>query len=272
MEIKYFCPRWGSTHLSFDRFLRKVRDAGYDGVEMSFSSEMDQVEKSEMLDGLTHYDLELIGQQWRTTDRNFNTHLYSFEKHLFKLCEGKPLFINSHTGKDYYTQSQNMTLINRAREISKEMGVKIIHETHRGRWSFAAHTTKEYLIKFSEIRLTLDISHWCNVAESLLEDQEEAVAKAIYHTDHIHARVGFQEGPQINDPQAPEWKKVLDTHLCWWDRVIALHRQKGSDFLTITPEFGAPPYLPLLPFTKQPIVDQWDTNIFMMNLLTERWK
>ena len=41
--------------------------------------------------------------------------------------------------------------------------------------------------------------------------------------------------------------------------------------LTITPEFGPPPYLVTLPFTQQPLTDQWAVNVFMMNLLKERY-
>ena len=272
MKIKYFCPRWGSAHLPYEAFFEKVKNAGYDGVEMGLSLEMDDVEESKVLAGLKKHNLDFIGQHWQTVAIDFKDHLNSFEKRLSRLLSCKPIFINSHTGKDYYTQCQNMELINRAQAMARESGIKIIHETHRGRWGFAAHVTKEYLKKYPEIRLTLDISHWCNVAESLLEDQEEAVGLAINHTDHIHGRVGFQEGPQIVDPRAPEWKEVLEVHLLWWDRVVELHRNKGSKSLTITAEFGAPPYLPLLPYTQQPIVDQWDLNLFMMDLLKKRWK
>ncbi|GAB1483119.1 hypothetical protein MASR2M78_19350 [Treponema sp.] len=50
-------------------------------------------------------------------------------------------------------------------------------------------------------------SRWCTVAESYLEDQKEAVDAALSRTDHIHARVGFPEGPQVGDPAAPEWEE-----------------------------------------------------------------
>lgn len=270
MKIQFFCPRWGSNLAYYD-FFKKVKNAGYDGVEMGFPFDMKEAEKSEILSGLKEFDLEFIGQHWQTVDRDFETHLRTFEKHLYSLASGKPLFINSQTGKDYYPESRNMALINRAREISEETGVPIIHETHRGKWSFAAHVTQQYLAKYPGIRLTFDVSHWCNVAESLLDDQSEAVELAIRQADHIHARVGFPEGPQINDPRAPEWKEVLDTHLSWWDSIIDLHRQKGTPVMTITPEFGAPPYLPLMPYTLQPLADQWDVNVFMMNLLKERY-
>ncbi len=74
---------------------------------------------------------------------------------------------------------------------------------------YAAHVTKQYIEKYPELKLTLDISHWCNVHESLLQDQQDTVNKALDRTEHIHARIGHQEGPQVNDPRAPEWDEVV---------------------------------------------------------------
>lgn len=94
---------------------------------------------------------------------------------------------------------------------------------------------------------------------------------AISRTVHIHSRVGFVEGPQITDPRAPEWDEVLQAHLNCWDKVIELQQKNKRELFTITSEFGAPPYMPLLPYTRQPIVNQWEVNVYMMNLLKERY-
>jgi hypothetical protein len=40
--------------------------------------------------------------------------------------------------------------------------------------------------------------------------------------------------------------------------------------LTVTPEFGPPPYLPVLPWTQMPVASQWDINVHMMHLLRDR--
>ena len=48
---------------------------------------------------------------------------------------------------------------------------------------------------------------------------------AITRTDHIHARVGYTEGPQITDPRVPEWKRALDFHLQCWDKVVAFNKK-----------------------------------------------
>jgi len=42
--------------------------------------------------------------------------------------------------------------------------------------------------------------------------------------------------------------------------------------LTITPEFGPPPYFPILPWTKAPVGSQWDINLHMMQLLRRRYQ
>ncbi len=270
MQILFFCPRWGQEQVEWDVFLQKVKQAGYDGVEASLP--IDEEGKALILNGLEKYGLKFIAQHYETVEKDFGLHCRQFEQRLLNLAPAKPLFINSQTGKDYYTFDQNKQPIDLARNISKDTGIKIVHETHRGKFSFAAHITSQYLHKIEDLRITLDISHWCNTAESFLHDQQEAVDLAISRTDHIHSRVGYPEGPQVSDPRAPEWQEALDFHLQCWDKVHALKQKENAAYLTITSEFGAPPYLPLLPYTKQPVVSQWDVNVFMMDLLRERYK
>jgi hypothetical protein len=93
---------------------------------------------------------------------------------------------------------------------------------------------------------------------------------ALSRTDHIHARIGHAEGPQVNDPRAPEWKNAVDAHLSWWDKVVERKRIEGTPITFLT-EFGPPSYLPTLPFTNQPVANQWEINIYMMDLLRKRY-
>ena len=121
-----------------------------------------------------------------------------------------------------------------------------------------------------ELRITLDISHWCNVHESLLADQEETVNLALSRADHIHARIGHPEGPQVNDPRAPEWDEAVKSHLAWWDKIIE-QKKKNGQRMTILTEFGPPYYMPALPYTQVPVADQWAINVHMMKLLRKRY-
>ncbi|HRG80840.1 MAG TPA: sugar phosphate isomerase/epimerase, partial [Cyclobacteriaceae bacterium] len=113
-------------------------------------------------------------------------------------------------------------------------------------------------------------SHWCNVHESYLSDQEETIAMALNRTDHIHARIGHPEGPQVSDPRAPEWKQAVETHFGWWDKIVERKKKEGK-LMTFLTEFGPPDYMPTLPYTRQAVANQWDINVYMMEVLRKRY-
>lgn len=266
MKLKFFYPLWGSIDIPFDKFCQKVKEAGFNGVE--FDPPLDKGEKKYKLDCLKDFELELIGQYWQSIAKDFNQHYQDQEMYLRNLVSASPLFINSQTGKDYYTFDQNRKLIELCQKIEQESGITILHETHRGKFSFAAHITKDYLQNIPNMKLTLDISHWCNVHESLLEDQAVAVELAVKRTYHIHSRIGHQQGPQINAPQAPEWEDATNFHLDCWKKVALNHKRMNAETLHITTEFGPFPYLPSTPYSLKPLNPQWDSNIYMKDLLT----
>jgi sugar phosphate isomerase/epimerase len=182
----------------------------------------------------------------------------------------RPLYINNHSGKDYFSFDDNSKFIEHTQALAKETGLLICHETHRGRMLFAAHITRNFLEKYPDLRLTLDISHWCNVHESLLADQKETIDLALSRTDHIHARIGHPEGPQVNDPRAPEWEQTVRQHFEWWDKIVDRKRRNG-EVVTVLTEFGPPDYMPTYPYTKQPLADQWAINVHMMHLFRKRY-
>lgn len=37
MDVKFFCPRWGQEELGLGLFIKKVKSAGFDGIEMPVS-------------------------------------------------------------------------------------------------------------------------------------------------------------------------------------------------------------------------------------------
>jgi hypothetical protein len=149
--------------------------------------------------------------------------------------------------------------------------VPILHETHRGRFSFHTATLLPYLEKFPELELVGDLSHFCTVSESLLADQQQILELIIPHIRHLHARVGHEQGPQVNNPFAPEWQEHMDVFLSWWKQIIQHRKAEGNDQFSITPEFGPAPYMPAMPFTQEPLSNQWELNCsikdYLMNQL-----
>lgn len=242
-------------------------DAGFDGIETGIPPDAGKSEQ--LAETLGKHGLEYI-LQCNAFSTNFDDYLIAYRKELEHAARLKPILINCHTGKDHFYYDKNEKLIAAAEAISQLTGVPIVHETHRGRFPFAAHVTQEYLERLPALQLALDISHWCVVHESLLEDQSEAVSQALHRASHIHARVGHTQGPQVNDPRAPEWQASLLQHLIWWDAVVA-HRRAQQLPITITTEFGPPNYLPTLPYTQQPLANQWELNTYMLDLLGARY-
>jgi hypothetical protein len=182
----------------------------------------------------------------------------------------KPLYINCHSGRDYFTFEQGKAFIEHTTALHKSTGIKICHETHRSRILYSAPVARQFMEKIPEMRMTFDVSHWCNVHESLLQDQQETVEMALERVDHIHARIGHPEGPQVNDPRAPEWEDAVKAHLNWWDKV-AERKKKQNERMTILNRVWPLDYMPSLPYTRQPLADQWAINVHMLGLLRKRY-
>jgi len=269
-KLKLLATNWGFPG-TLDEYLTKVKKEGYDGIEIWWPNE--KKDQDELFQLLKKYELE-VGFLTAGHETNFNDNFKSFRKMIDAAANNKvqkPLYINCHSGKDYFTIQQGGQFIDYTMGLSKSTGIKICHETHRSRLLYSAPVARQYMESIPNLRITFDVSHWCNVHESLLADQPETLALAIQRVDHIHARIGHPEGPQVNDPRAPEWDTAVKAHLAWWDQIVALKKQKG-DTLTILTEFGPADYMPTLPYTRKPLSDQWAINVYMMQLLRQRYQ
>jgi sugar phosphate isomerase/epimerase len=267
--LKILATNWGFEG-TIDAFCAKAKKEGYDGIENWWPGT--RQEQDEMFAALKKHNLE-VGFLCGAGEDTAAEHLQTFKKimeEVVKQTSQKPLYINLHSGKDYFSFDDGKKFIEYTNALSKTTGIPIYHETHRGRLMFAAHTTHEYIKKFPDLKLTLDISHWCNVHESMLQNQRVAVNAALERTQHIHARVGYEEGPQVADPRAPEWKYTLDAHFAWWDKVVE-RKKKAGEPITFLTEFGPPLYMQTLPYTLQPLSNQWEINVYMMNVLRKRY-
>jgi len=255
-----------------DEFVDKVLLAGYDGVEIFLPALNDNFTNAfiEEVEGVMNKntDFLFIAQHIVAVENTpINDYINKVKKNLTELTAFQPSFINAHTGKDYFSFDDNCRLIEAALNISNKTGIRILHETHRGRFSYHTASLLPYLQKFPEMELVGDFSHFCTVSESMLEEQEEMIRQIIPHIAHLHARVGHEQGPQVNDPFAPEWENHFKIFEKWWEAIVQYKKQKNTQIFSITPEFGPLPYMPSMPYTKQPLSNQWDLNIKMMRHL-----
>lgn len=274
MTINYIRTFWGSEALSANEFLYSTIEQGYTGVEINFPDDTDFV--AEFLVTLTNIrntinrDFIFIAQQvleYKTeTTEEYITRM---KERLHFLVGLQPDAINSHTGKDYYDFETNCAILEITEEISRNSGIPIWHEIHRGRFSFHLKTLLTYTEKYPDLQLIADFSHFCVVSESDLSDQQDLLVQLFPKIKHIHARVGFEQSPQVTNPFTPEWEKHLDQYVTWWKGIVQLKQQLNHSELSITPEFGPYPYMPQMPFTKEPLADQIQLNLDMKNHLQQ---
>jgi len=267
MKIKWLCTLWGMNQPTLEDNLKTIKYAGFEGVEMIVPD--DSAGKDRLGALLYKIGLDLVAQV-RAEGVNADAQIESLKKGLGEAVELNPLFVNVHCGRDFWPFRENRRVIAIAQSFSTERGIKVLHETHRGRAAFCTTATMDIFEAEPEIRFTADFSHWCCVHNSLLQDQREAVSRVIERADYIHARVGCATSPQITDPKAPEWKDAVEAHVRWWEEIVKHHKKNHTKFLAICSEFGPPPYMATLPFTGKPVADAWEINCHMKDMLKAR--
>jgi len=265
-NLLIFATNWGYTG-SWDDFASKIKKLGYDGAELWYPS--DAAQRAEVFSAFDKHRLKM-GFLVGGSAVDFEKHFDQFSSAVEGAASQKPVYINCHSGRDHFSFDQNKKFIELTTRVSKRSGVPIYHETHRSRILYAAPVARTFIESLPDLRITFDVSHWCNVHETLLEDQAETLSSTLERVDHIHARIGYAQGPQVNDPRAPEWKEAVQAHFAWWDTVVSRKKKEGK-IMTFLTEFGPVDYMPALPYTRQPLADQWEINKHLLDTLRTRY-
>jgi sugar phosphate isomerase/epimerase len=263
--LKIYATKWGVQE-SYAYFCKLAKDAGYDGIEI-WAPPADKID--ELKSALSRNGLRL-GLLVGNSGKTFQEHMDSFRRSIDAAIILKPDFINCHAGKDYFSIEKNLKFIEYSHQVKEASGIPIYHETHRGRILYSIPIALQYLEQNPDLELTLDISHWCCVHESLLTDQQSSLDVLFPTVRHIHARVGFPEGPQIPDPTSTHYQKAIDVHFGWWDTLIRMGKEKGRP-MTITTEFGPSGYMWTDPDTGKPLRNNWEMNKEMLQLFRKRY-
>lgn len=262
MKVLILATQWGFENLHFEDFIIKIKTAGFDGIDTWIPESVK--ERKNFIQLLDEYRLPIVCHQHQAKGDNINAFCKSFEYYLNLCMECDPVLINSHSGRDYFDINEQLRIVDVAAEFSVKNNIRVVHETHRGRLGFSPYNAKELFDLRPEMKVTADLSHWVCVTESYLENCVEIVDEMITRTEHIHARVGHPQGPQVPDPRTTEWQHATNVFMNWWTRILNM---AGKEMLTVTPEFGPPPYMLTTPSTGQPVADQFELNCFIKDLI-----
>ena len=192
----------------------------------------------------------------RTVQEHYDEFVHQIELAL----AADPFQINSHSGLDSWSYSESLEFFTRATEYTRKLAIPVYHETHRGRALYNPWVTRDLVRAIPDLMLTADYSHWVNVCERLIDSEQEILTLIAPRIGHIHSRVGFEQGPQVNDPRAPEWSGHVQAHEKWWKEIFTVAQQGGKrKVLTLVPEYGPGDkechYLPKEPYTGKPLAE-----------------
>lgn len=260
MQLKVFKSLWGMTG-SGEMMVRRIKNAGYDGVEGG-PPDMPVTEFRALLEEMDLDYIALIG----------GLDLDGLKRGVDAVAPFEPLRITVHAGVDAMSDDEGSRYFESALEYQAANKLPLAFETHRGRLLYAPWNALRYMKQFPELRVNADFSHWVCVCERLPEDQREALDLACERALHTHGRIGYEEGPQVPDPRAPEFEPQRVWHQKQWDKIRAAHERNGAEVLTWTPEFGPPGYMHTLPYTQMPLADLWEVCLWGAHMIRERWK
>ena len=210
--------------------------------------------------------------------------------------------VNSHTGKDYFTSEEADGMLAYCVALEKETGLVInralcagaysaggaaafvslpslppcqfcapsphADETHRARILYSPWQVPRVFAAHPELHYTADLSHFSVVTETGADDPEVCTVVSLLtpRTRHVHARVGFPEGPQVPAVTGPLWAPLMAGYMAWWRGIYQAALARGDAVVTTTPEFGPYAYAwvhaqaPLNPGRKDTHNNVWATN------------
>ncbi|NJK91851.1 MAG: sugar phosphate isomerase/epimerase [Blastochloris sp.] len=256
MQLKLVRHLWGvAPQENTASLLRAWRDLGYEALEAPHCFLEPLGLSVSQLRRQGWGWIEQINTQAPDLQHQVQDHLRSLETALEKGMMTPPDFFNLQGGHDAWELSQAIDFYGGAQALEKRFGLPICHETHRSRFFSTPWNTLTLLRHFPALKLTCDYSHWVCVCERLLPDVQEALCLSAQHAWHLHARVGYEQGPQVPDPRDPVWAPQLAAHERWWDAIWQAQRSRGLAQSTLTPKFGPPPYQHTRPHSGEPLAD-----------------
>ena len=267
-ELLLFASAWafGGT----DACLREARAAPFDGLEAPPPLTLQDcraLEKTLRDDGIPYIAEICTGGSYAPASSvPEERHWDDFRDQSTRAVEAGARLLTCLAGSDSWPETQAIDFFGRALDLGRSLGAELSFETHRSRPTFHPWATGRFLHALPELRLTCDLSHWCVVCERLVDD-DAVLSLVLSRATHLHARVGYAQGPQVPDPRAPEYAVELAAHESWWRRAWTAARDRASPSVTMTPEFGPDGYLQHTPFTKTPAADLGEVNRWMAGRL-----
>ncbi len=281
MSIRIYKTAWGlvgpdAQYLTLPDFVSSAHAEGYSGVEFPvfyLEAEPGGAAQAarELVRRFEEFSLDYIALIATRTENwgSYDEHLASFRAQCEAASELGAKKAAVHAGADSFGATAGQEFIEACIAIASDFDIRPCFETHRGRILFNPFVCAELLERMPELELTSDLSHWLLVVDRIPNDIMNLFELASARTGHLHARIGHEKSPQVTEPSDPAWESHVSLYRHWWQISVDAEAERGRE-LSISPEFGPPPYMHAEPFTGRPSADIVAANRWMRERL-EAW-
>ncbi|WP_041524176.1 sugar phosphate isomerase/epimerase family protein [Gilvimarinus agarilyticus] len=274
MKLTLYKTLWGFNGTLVEA-AQSALSAGFGGIEgPAFFAQPDTL--AEVLEAYQlDYIAEICTGGGYVPERKLTPaeHLQDLEIKLKAVLPLNPRLCNVMAGCDAWSLQKQYDFFAAAMDLGARYNLCLSFETHRSRSLFTPWVTQAVVERLPDLQITADISHWVCVAERLLDGEDwEILVELAKRVHHVHARVGYPQGPQVPHPAAPEYADCLEFHQRFWGVVWQSQAARGYTHTSMTPEFGPDRYLHTLPYTDQPVADLWELNRWIGNTECNHFK
>ncbi|WP_438381368.1 TIM barrel protein [Asaia sp. BMEF1] len=267
MHLETYRTLWGDARPWADS-IAEARAEGFDGIEGRIPGPDSLAACRDALasTGVPYIAIALTGGGVTPRqDASLQDHLADLEAALIRATTLAPRFVNVLGGNDRWSAAKQVDFISHALTLGQKHGVTLSFETHRARICATPWITLDVVAQLPDALFTADISHWVVGCERLLDDPCDDFSAFIARVHHIQARIGYDQGPQVSHPGAPEHAAALRFHQDFWCAIWQDQARRGYARTTLTPECGPDGYTQSLPFTNLPIADRHEMNRWLLD-------
>ena len=281
MSIEIYRTAWGLTgpgnrYSTLLDFVDSASEANYYGVEFPVfymegepgGAQQAELDLKSRLDDRGLKFIALIAT--RPDDWcDYDAHLESFRTQAEVAARMGATKAAVHAGADSFGVDRGREFLKDCMRISSDLGIAPCFETHRARILYNPFTCASILDALPELELTSDLSHWLLVVDRMPHDIMDLFDFASARSSHLHARIGHEKSPQVTEPSDPAWEEHRALYRRWWQISVDAQAENGRA-LSVSPEFGPPPYMHAEPFTGNPSADIVAVNKWMRDEL-QNW-
>jgi sugar phosphate isomerase/epimerase len=250
MELRLIRHLWGVEEDPVSQ-LDHWEKVGYRGLEIPIVM-MNKAALEAAQARQWHIVTQIFSDGWNYS-HDVATHVASFQQQLEESLALGADTINCHGGEDGFSDQQAQDFFGQCLEIINKHQANVVWETHRGRSMFNPWRTLMLTEALPDLQLCADFSHWTCTCERLLDSEAPTLEAMLPKIGHIHARIGYSQGPQVPDPRAHEYANEVAWFGQWWQRMWQAQAASGRQESIVCPEFGPIPYLHTLPYSNLPV-------------------